>query len=148
MVVDLMRPGGAIRGLCRIPNGKGDSSLFSCSELWSDSPRLCWLRTDHLAPVSKFDYVLMHTGFMGSRKLSSFDGRQVGWYLTSPVVMYTGIVYGPPTDSLECGIVWNTCTKERWDLAWLFDCCHELWPHVESWRPRVCHVVRLLPCMV
>jgi hypothetical protein len=36
------------------------------------SPRLRELRTDRLAPVSKFDYVLVHTGFMGSRKLSSF----------------------------------------------------------------------------
>jgi hypothetical protein len=38
-------------------------------------PRLCQLRTDRLAPVNKIDYVLVHTGFMGSRKLSSFDGR-------------------------------------------------------------------------
>jgi hypothetical protein len=28
--------------------------------------------------VNKIDYVLAHTGFMGSRKLSSFDGRRVG----------------------------------------------------------------------
>jgi hypothetical protein len=34
------------------------------------SPHLSRLRTDRLAPVNKFDYVLMHTGFMGSRKLS------------------------------------------------------------------------------
>jgi hypothetical protein len=39
------------------------------------SPRLCRLNTDRLAPVSKFDYVLAHTRFIGSRKLSSFDGR-------------------------------------------------------------------------
>jgi hypothetical protein len=25
------------------------------------------------------------------------------------------IVYGPPTDSPVCGIMWKTCTKERWD---------------------------------
>jgi hypothetical protein len=30
---------------------------------------------DRLASMSKFDYVLMHTGFMRSRKLSSFDSR-------------------------------------------------------------------------
>jgi hypothetical protein len=39
------------------------------------SPHLCQLRTDHLAPGKKFDYALAHTGFMGSLKLSSFDGR-------------------------------------------------------------------------
>jgi hypothetical protein len=35
------------------------------------SPCLSQLRTDRLAPVSKFDYVLTHTRFMGSYKLSS-----------------------------------------------------------------------------
>jgi hypothetical protein len=42
------------------------------------SPRLCRLRTEHLAPVNKIDYVLTHMGFMGSRKLGSFDGHRVG----------------------------------------------------------------------
>jgi hypothetical protein len=41
------------------------------------SPHLSRLRTDHLASVSKFDYVLAHLGFMRSRKLSSFDGHRV-----------------------------------------------------------------------
>jgi hypothetical protein len=79
----------------------------------------------------KFDYVLTHTRFMGSCKLTSFNGHWVGQY-TSPLLMYTGIVYGPPTDSPECGIAWKTCTSERWDPSQLFDCCHELWPLVES----------------
>jgi hypothetical protein len=39
------------------------------------SPHLCQLRTDRLVLVNKIDYVLAHTGFMGSRKLSCFDGR-------------------------------------------------------------------------
>jgi hypothetical protein len=47
------------------------------------SPRLCRLRTDRLALVNKIDYVLAHTRFMGSYKLSSFDGHRVGQYLTS-----------------------------------------------------------------
>jgi hypothetical protein len=55
------------------------------------SLRLCRLRTDRLAPVNKVDYVLAHTGFMESHKLSSFDGYWVGrhptvlhgWYLNS-----------------------------------------------------------------
>jgi hypothetical protein len=49
---------GPSRGLCRIPDGKGASVLFSCLELRDGSPHPCWLRTDHLAPMSKFDYVL------------------------------------------------------------------------------------------
>jgi hypothetical protein len=106
---------GPIRGLWRILDGKFESGLMSDSELWAGSPRPCQLRTDRLALVSKFDYVLTHTGFMGSHKLSSFDGRWVGWYLTSPTVMYTGIVYKPHTDSPVCGITWKTCTRGRWD---------------------------------
>jgi hypothetical protein len=41
------------------------------SELQGSSLCLSRLRTDRLAPVSKFDYVLSHMGFMVSRKLSS-----------------------------------------------------------------------------
>jgi hypothetical protein len=53
--------------------------------VWSfkgGTPRLCRLRTDRLAPVNKIDYVLAHMRFMGSRKLSSFNGRWVGWHPT------------------------------------------------------------------
>jgi hypothetical protein len=87
--------------LCIILDKKDESGLFLCSELRGGIPYLSKLRIDRLVPMSKFDYVLTHAGFMGSHKLSSFDGRRVGRYLTSPAVMYTEIVYGPPTDSLE-----------------------------------------------
>jgi hypothetical protein len=54
------------------------------------------------------------------------------------VVMYTGIVYGPPMDSLACGITWKTCTREKCTPTRLFDHCHELWPlMVPSWLPSV-----------
>jgi hypothetical protein len=33
------------------------------------------LKVDRLALVIKFDYVLVHTRFMGSRKLSNINGR-------------------------------------------------------------------------
>jgi hypothetical protein len=39
------------------------------------SPHLCRLRTDRLAPMNRIDYVLTHTGFMGSHKLTSSDGN-------------------------------------------------------------------------
>jgi hypothetical protein len=48
---------------------------FHVQNYKSGSPRLSQLRTNHLAPVSKFDYILVHTGFMGSHKLSSFIGH-------------------------------------------------------------------------
>jgi hypothetical protein len=53
-----------------------------------------------------------------------------GRSLTSPAVMYTGIVYEPPTDSPMCNIAWKTRTRERCDPPRLFDCCRELWPLV------------------
>jgi hypothetical protein len=104
---------------------------MSDSEHLSGIPHPCRLRTASVGSRwASIDYVLTHTGFMGSRKLSSFDGHRVGRYLTSPVVMYTRIVYRPPTDIPKCGIAWKTCTRERWDSAWLFDHCCELRPLV------------------
>jgi hypothetical protein len=48
------------------------------------SPRLCRLRTASVRPpVTSIDFVLTHRGYMGPRRLSSFDGRRVGGYLTS-----------------------------------------------------------------
>jgi hypothetical protein len=48
------------------------------------SPHLCQLRATSFGPWgTSIDYVLAHTGFMGSCKLSSFDGHRVGRCLTS-----------------------------------------------------------------
>jgi hypothetical protein len=44
---------------------------------------------------------LMHAGIMGLNKLSSSNDHRVGQYPTIFMVMYTGIIYGPPTDSPE-----------------------------------------------
>jgi hypothetical protein len=60
--------------------GRSGRGLLSCLELRGGIPHLCQLRTDRLALVSKFDYILAHTGFMGSYKLSSV----VGQYPTIP----------------------------------------------------------------
>jgi hypothetical protein len=107
---------------------------MSDSELQGGIPRTCRLRTDRLAPVCKFDYALAQTWFIGSHKHSSFDSHRVEWSLTSPAVMYTGILYGQPTYSPVCGIVWKMWTRERCDPTRLFDHCHDLWPLVvPSW---------------
>jgi hypothetical protein len=52
-----------------------ESGMFFVRSSEGGIPRQCRLRTDRLAPVNKIDYVLAHTRFMRSRKLSSFDGR-------------------------------------------------------------------------
>jgi hypothetical protein len=66
--VRLARP---IRGLWRILDWKVEGGLISDLELLGGIPCLCQLRTDRLASVSKFDYVLAHAGFMGPCKHSS-----------------------------------------------------------------------------
>jgi hypothetical protein len=55
--------------------GKVRVIYFHVQSSEGGSPCLCRLRTDRLASVNNIDYVLAHTRFMGSRKLSSFDGR-------------------------------------------------------------------------
>jgi hypothetical protein len=52
--------------------GRSRRGLLSIHSSEDGSPRLCRLRTDHLALVSKFNYVLTYTGYMESRKLISF----------------------------------------------------------------------------
>jgi hypothetical protein len=66
-------------GKWRISDGKVESGLMSDSELLDGSPRLYRLRTASVGPCgTSIDYVLMHTGFMGSCKLSSFGGHRAG----------------------------------------------------------------------
>jgi hypothetical protein len=69
----------------------------------------------------------------------------VGRYPTIPLEMSIGIVYGPPTNNLVWGIVWKTCTRERWDPDRPYDIiakgCH-------TWTVRGCTyvvLVRLIP---
>jgi hypothetical protein len=49
------RLGWTIREKWRILDGKVETGLMSDSELQGGSPRLCRLRTDHLAPVNKIE---------------------------------------------------------------------------------------------
>jgi hypothetical protein len=49
-------------------------------------------------------------------------------YPTIPLEMFSGILYGLPTDSPMYCITWKTCTRERWDPDRPYDivvkCCH------------------------
>jgi hypothetical protein len=69
-----------------------------------DSPCLCWLRTDRLAIVNKIDYVLVHTGFMRSHKLCSFNGRWVGWHPTVHTVGLDSLIV-----VVNYGHLWCLC---------------------------------------
>jgi hypothetical protein len=56
--------------------GRVRVACFHVQSSEDGSPRLCQLRTASVEPCgTTIYYVLVHTGFMGSHKLSSFDGR-------------------------------------------------------------------------
>jgi hypothetical protein len=57
---------GPTRGLWRLLNGKVESGLMLDSELRGGSPRPCQLRTDHLAPVNKFEMCTDACGILWS----------------------------------------------------------------------------------
>jgi hypothetical protein len=84
-IVAQYETGWVIRGKWGILNGKGESCVLSCSELRRWLPRLCRLRIVLVGPCgTSIDYALAHMRFMESRKLSSFDHRQIGCYPTLP----------------------------------------------------------------
>jgi hypothetical protein len=94
----------------------------ACVNWWSfivDPWMSIWLCTDHMLDL--WDLV--------NRRSSMIV--VVGWYPTIPLKMSTEIVYGPPTDSPACGIMWKTWTRERWDPDRSYDIivkgCHT-WP--------------------
>jgi hypothetical protein len=61
-------PMGSVRVVCfHVQSSEGGSSC------------LCRLRTMSVGPLgTSIDYILAHMGFMGTHKLSSFDGHRVG----------------------------------------------------------------------
>jgi hypothetical protein len=63
----------------------------------------------------------------------------VGQYPTIPLEMFTRIVYGPPTDSPECGITWKMCSREVGPRFTLQYRCKWL-PYVAYPRAHVCRV--------
>jgi hypothetical protein len=63
---------GQLEGCGEYWMGRSESGLMIDSELRGGSPCPCQLRTDCLASVNKFDYVLTYVGFFGSRKPSRF----------------------------------------------------------------------------
>jgi hypothetical protein len=63
--------------------GRSKSGPHDIQSSEGGSPCPCRLRTTSVgAPVASIDYVLMHMGYMGPLKPSSFDSHRVGRYLT------------------------------------------------------------------
>jgi hypothetical protein len=127
-----LRPGGATSGKCSIFWWEGRGVVCRYSELQGGSPCLCQLRTVRSGTLSELSICT-------DRMLALWDPVNwcslvivvVGWYSTIPLEMFSGIVYGPPTDSPASGIAWKTCTRERWDLHQPYDVIMKgfhMWP--------------------
>jgi hypothetical protein len=83
--------------------------------IWSSeggSSRLCRLRIDRLAPLSKIDYVMTSTRLWGPANLAASMVAELDD--TPPYLMDdVGIVWGTPTDVRRC-IACKTCTRVWW----------------------------------
>jgi hypothetical protein len=111
-----LRPGGTTRGKRSIIKWEGCGEGCGYSRLGGGSPAYVdwgplvvdpwtsiWLRTNRMLDL--WGMLNWHNSMI----------VVVGRYYPIPLEMSIGIVYGPPTDSLKCGIAWKTCTSERWD---------------------------------
>jgi hypothetical protein len=123
-----LRPGGTTRGKRSIIGWEGQGegcgylrlqgyspTCVNCGPFVVDHWTSIWLCTDHMLdlwdPVNRRSSMII----------------VVGRYPTIPLEISIRIVYMPPMDSLMCGIVWRTCTKERWDLDWSYDIVVKDW---------------------
>jgi hypothetical protein len=98
------------------------------SELQGGSPHLCWLRTNRLAPVSKFELCTSAYGILwGLTNLLASTVAKLDDtlpYLTGDTRDSAWAVHGVSAEAYT----WKTCTRVRW--AWLdsliviMNCCH------------------------
>jgi hypothetical protein len=80
------------------------------------SPFLCRLRTVCSGTLGK--HLICNDCMKALWDLANWCNSMivvVGRYPTTPLEMFSGIVYVPHTDSPVCGIKWKTCTRERSD---------------------------------
>jgi hypothetical protein len=119
---------------------------FHIQSFKGGSPRLCRLRTDCLTPVKKIDYVLAHTGFMGSHKLSTFDGHWVGRHPTVLYGWHWDSVWATHGLSIEV-FAWKTVVGYGGPGSTLWYSSQKVTTHV-AFVAHVCRVARLLPCKV
>jgi hypothetical protein len=114
-------------------------------ELQGGSPRLCRLRTDHLASMSKFKLCTGAYGILwGPANLLASTVAELDDtlpYLTGDTRDSAWAIHGVSTEAY----VWKTCTRVRWarldSLIAVVNCCHPWCPS----GPRVscCQVITL-----
>jgi hypothetical protein len=139
-----LEPGGAIRGKWRILDGRLRAVWIINLKLQGGSPCLSWLRSNHLALVSKFELCT------GAYRIS---WGPVSWVASCVTEKETILPYlmGVHRDSAWTthsvsteAYAWKMCTRVRWALvvslitSWTVATRRALLAHV-------CHVVRLLP---
>jgi hypothetical protein len=126
--------------------GRRMSGLIWNSKLQDGSPHLCRLRTDHLAPVDKFELctsvykILWGPANLLASTVAELD--DILPYLTGDTRDSAWAVHGVSTKAYT----WKTCTRVRW--AWLdylivvVNCCHS-WC-LRGLRVSCCQVITLV----
>jgi hypothetical protein len=124
--------------------GRKGSGLIWNSELQGGSPRLCRLRTDHLAPVSKFELCTGTYGILWgpTNWVASCvaETEVILPYLTGVHQDSPWATHGVSTEAY----MWKTCTRVRWSLIIFLTA---LWTVATrgALLARMCRVVRLIP---
>jgi hypothetical protein len=126
---------GPLGGKCRTIGWEGRGVVLASRHLQGDSPYLCQLRTDGLAPVSEYWTYRSHAGDMGSvnlvtyyRQMLDFHycfndcvGRETGWRTYGSLSRVGGCVGSPfirssrvhPILMMACERLPRTCTAHR-----------------------------------
>jgi hypothetical protein len=96
--------------------GRKGSGLIQYSELQGDSPRLSWLRTNHLAPVSKFELCTSAYGISwGPANWVASCVAKMKAILLYLIDVYWDSAWATHGVSTEA-YAWKTCTRVRWAL--------------------------------
>jgi hypothetical protein len=77
---------GHLGGPVEHSEGKGGESVVTIPRFLCGSPRLCWLRTDELVPVSKYWTYRSHAGVYGPSKPSSLSSTDAWLKHTASLV--------------------------------------------------------------
>jgi hypothetical protein len=124
--------------------GRKGSGLIWNSELQGGSPRLCRLRTERLASVSKFELCTGAYGILwGPANWVALCAAEMEAILPYLIGVQWDSAWATHGVSAEA-FAWKTCTRVRWALIVSLTV---LWTVATSgaFLAHVCRVVRLLP---
>jgi hypothetical protein len=130
--------------------GRLGRGLFSCLELRGGSPHLCWLRTNRLAPVSKFELCTGTYGiFWGPESILASSVAELNDTLPYLMDDRRDNAWATHGVSAEANM-WKSYSRVRWarldSLIVIVKYCHSWCPpgsHVSC-----CQVISLARCKI